>query len=54
MKVGDLVRYRRGGRVPRQLGVITKSGHSKCFVLWADGWSNWCVLSMLEVVNASR
>jgi hypothetical protein len=54
MKVGDLVRYRRGAFVSRQLGVIAKKGHSKCFVSWLDGMSSWCVLSMLEVVNESR
>ncbi len=49
MQVGDLVRHRRSesGR----LGVIAKAGGEKYFVAWLDGWSSWCILSMLEVVN---
>ena len=52
MDVGDLVRHRHSesGR----LGIVTKRGYGKCFIAWLDGWSNWCVLSMLEVVNESR
>ena len=52
MKAGDLVRHRRSesGR----LGVIAKVGGEKYFVSWIDGWSSWCVPSVLEVVNESR
>ncbi len=53
MQVGDLVRHRRSesGR----LGFIARVGiHGKYFVSWLDGWSSWCVPSMLEVVNEGR
>jgi len=36
------------------LGIIAKRGYGKCFVAWLNGMSNWCVFSMLEVVNESR
>ena len=52
MKTGDLVRHRHSesGR----LGLIIKRGYGKCFVAWLDGWSSWCIFSLLEVVNESR
>ncbi len=49
MNVGDLVR-----RTDGSLGIIAKRGYGKCFVAWLNGMSNWCVFSMLEVVNESR
>ena len=53
MRVGDLVRRRRGAERGR-LGIVAKRGVGKCFIAWLDGWQNWCVLSMLEVVNEGR
>ena len=50
MQVGDLVRRRRGAARGR-LGIVAKRGVGKCFIAWIDGGQNWCVLSMLEVVN---
>jgi len=52
MQAGDLVRHKRSesGR----LGVITKRGYGKARIAWIDGWSSWCIFSMLEVVNESR
>ena len=54
MKVGDLVRLRRARQKFKTLGLVTKMGENKFFVEWQSGYSNWCVSSMLEVVNASR
>ena len=51
MQVGDLVRHRHSesGR----LGIVAKRGYGKCFIGWLDGYSSWCVMSLLEVVNAA-
>ncbi len=51
MQVGDLVRHRHSesGR----LGIVAKRGYGKCFIAWLDGWSSWCIFSLLEVVNES-
>ncbi len=49
MQIGDLVRHRHSesGR----LGIMVKRGYGKCFIAWFDGYSSWCVFSMVEVVN---
>ena len=52
MKVGELVRHRRSES--GMLGIVAKRGYGKCFIAWLDGWSSWCIFSMLEVVNEGR